>query len=127
MKAQQARHGPLDEAAIAQGVGSQLPSALLQSPFPAVAFIATMQAVAARSVVVCQAGQAKAQKAAAPVSVVRPLKALGAGVASLALALSANAATVSFAGPLGASRAGVPKLPIPTCSPTPFAFVGLCR
>ncbi|KAL4440020.1 hypothetical protein ABPG75_003021 [Micractinium tetrahymenae] len=61
-----------------------------------------MQAVAARSVVVCQAGQAKAQKAAAPVSVVRPLKALGAGVASLALALSANAATVKLGADNGA-------------------------
>ncbi len=70
-----------------------------------------MQAVAARSVVVCQAGQAKAQKAAAPVSVVRPLKALGAGVASLALALSANAATVSFAGLGSAGRVGLRSCP----------------
>lgn len=71
-----------------------------------------MQAVAARSVVVCQAGQAKAQKAAAPVSIVRPLKALGAGVASLALALSANAATVSQTGRGSVARALCQKLPV---------------
>lgn len=53
-----------------------------------------MQTCAARTVVVAQAGQAKATPKAAPVAVVRPLKAVGAGLASLALALSANAATV---------------------------------
>lgn len=53
-----------------------------------------MQAIRAQ-VVVPQASSAQAKpRMAVPAAVVRPLKALGAGVASLALALSANAATV---------------------------------
>lgn len=55
-----------------------------------------MQTVAARTAIVAQAGQGKAAPRAVPQAVVRPLKAVGAGLASLALALSANAATVKL-------------------------------
>ncbi|PSC68694.1 chloroplast precursor [Micractinium conductrix] len=61
-----------------------------------------MQTVAARTAIVAQAGQGKAAPRAVPQAVVRPLKAVGAGLASLALALSANAATVKLGADNGA-------------------------
>ncbi|KAI3431670.1 hypothetical protein D9Q98_004717 [Chlorella vulgaris] len=61
-----------------------------------------MQAIRAQ-VVVSQASQAAAKpRMALPAAVVRPLKAVGVSVASLALALSANAATVKLGADSGA-------------------------
>lgn len=63
---------------------------------PPATHTADMQAIRAQ-VVVSQASQAAAKpRMALPAAVVRPLKAVGVSVASLALALSANAATVKL-------------------------------
>ena len=64
-----------------------------------------MQTAAVRAPVVASAQQQKAAPKAAVAALPRVAKALGAGVASLALALSANAATVkSECGRAAASR-----------------------
>lgn len=62
-----------------------------------------MQAIRAQVVVPQASQQAAKARTVVPAAVVRPLKALGAGVASLALALSANAATVK----MGADSGGL--------------------
>ena len=56
-----------------------------------------MQAIRAQIVVPQQAQAVQAQRASVPAMVLRPLKAVGAGLATLALAMSANAATVKLA------------------------------
>jgi hypothetical protein len=63
------------------------------------------------SVVRCQvptasAAQAKA-RVALPVAMVRPMKAVGAGLAALALTMSANAATIKVREPNGAPSSWV--------------------